>query len=404
MSLRLAPSLLLLGVLMSAFGPSVSHASTTPAPPGPASATAAAPSSNEPATEAELAALEAAIAALTLPAWQVDTTLRASAGWRDNVLLSAVAPESRAFARSEVEGLVWRPARGAWEHLAFLNGTLTRYADPPPDVSGEQEWFLHGETRWQPHPRFRLSASALGFYQDQVLDLSATEAERFVARIRLRGLLAGSEARLRLPAGFTVAAFGQAQRADYRDFAEDYDEGRGGLRASWSRGETVTLSATALARRRSYAERVTYTASGRPLAGTRLHFSQKEGELKAEGRRGPWSVTGTARREESRDEASGFFDTTEEGFRIDAGWESDPWRVSLDAGYERTRYPVQTVGIGFEPELRQQRDHEARLRIERTLGEHWTLYGDAHWERSRTNLENASYTAKTFVLGVAWSR
>jgi hypothetical protein len=405
MPFRLAPSLLLLGALIASLGPRTGHAFAAPtaAPTQPAP-TAAPSAPAAPATEAELAALEAAIAALTLPTWQVDTTLRAAAGWRDNVLLSAVAPESRAFARGELEGFLWRPATGAWEHLAFLNGAVTRYANPPPEVAGEQEWFLHGETRWKPHPRFLLSASLLGFFQDQVIDLSDTETERIVARIRVGGLIAGSEARLTLPAGFAVAALGQAQRADYREFSEDYDEGRGGLRVAWSRGEAFTLTATGLARRRSYAERVTYTVSGRPLTGTRLHFAEEEGEIKAEARRGPWSASLAARREERRDEASGYFDADEEGLRFEAGWESEPWRVNLEAAAGRMDYPVQTVGIGFTPENRWQRDREARLRVERSLGERWTLFGEAFWERSRTNLENASYTGKTFVLGIAWSR
>ena len=126
------------------------------------------------------------------PTWLWGATLRMGAEWRDNVLLSPVSPASRSLLRGQLESYLWRRPSGAWEWLGFLNGDVGRLLQPLPELAGEQEWFGHLESRWTPRPGWRAAWTGQAYYQDQVFDLSATETERFVARMRVRGARTGT--------------------------------------------------------------------------------------------------------------------------------------------------------------------------------------------------------------------
>jgi hypothetical protein len=86
--------------------------------------------------------------AVPMNGWEQTTSLRSSVGWRDNGLLSSFAPIGRGFGRAEIETFLTK-GQGDWRWLAFVNGDVLRYFSPPPETGGEQQWFLHGEARWQ---------------------------------------------------------------------------------------------------------------------------------------------------------------------------------------------------------------------------------------------------------------
>lgn len=358
-------------------------------------------------TEEELAALppelRAELEALKLPTWQAGGTARASVGWRENLLLSSVDADDRFFLRGQLETFGWRLPKGAWEWLGFLNGEVTRYLDPPPEIAGEQEWFAHAEIRWQPRPALRATLTTQGYFQDQVFDLSATEAERLVARLRVQGMMASGEFRVSPSSVVSLTAFGQGHRSDYREFREDFDEGKVGGRLIWTPAGGVTLTASLLSRRRDYAERSEYTAGGRALTGTLLSLTQQEAELKAQFSRGSWSTSLVVLGLENRDDASGYFDYDERRARLALTWKKERWLVSLEGAGVRYRYRVQTVGTGFDPPKRRRDDTEVSVRAERSVREHWALFAEGRWERSRSNEENASYATKALLAGVAFT-
>jgi len=48
-------------------------------------------------------------------------------------------------------------------------------------------------------------------------------------------------------------------------------------------------------------------------------------------------------------------------------------------------------------------EFSAQLRVERKLGERWTIYTEYNWERNRCNDPIASYNMNEGLLGVRWS-
>lgn len=349
------------------------------------------------------AALEAEIAALSALRWVPAASVSASLGWRDNVLLSSFAPMSRSFARGEVEAILLRPQRHRWEFVTFLDGDVLRYFSAPPDTAGEQQWALHSEVRWEPLKPVRLALKAVGYWQDAVIDLSESEAIRVVAPTRVRGGFVAFAPRLTLPAGFRVDAKVQVRRNDYRGYAGDYDEVTGGARIGWERSDTLALSAAWYELRRDYDQRMTFTAGGRPLPGTQLHFRQRDGELTARTTwnwGGEWTLVANAGRMENRDRASGYFDYTQKRAGLDLAWEWGVWNATLAAEGRRTDYRTQTVGAGIAPPSRFAEDFSTLLRVEREIDARWSVFAEHRWERSRSNETDFGYRVNTLLGGI----
>lgn len=334
-------------------------------------------------------------------AWEHTELVRTSLGWRDNVLLSPFAPMERTFGRAEVEAFVSRK-RNDWQLLGFVNGDVLRYFSPPPETAGEQQWFGHGEVRWQHWPAWRAALKADAFLQDAVIDLSDTEAVRTIAPTRVRGAFAAAAARVKLPAGFTLEPLVQVKRTDYREFPGDYDETKTGARLEWKDGEAFGFSAAWFEHRRGYAERQQYTAGGRERAGTRLHFWQRTAEIKATtgwSLGGKWNAAVTAGRLENRDRSSGFFDYDQKRARLEMTWQRARWKIAFDGEAKRMDYLVQTVGAGTAPPARMADSFETSLQVDREITDAWTLFAQHRWERSRANETGFSYRANTVLAG-----
>jgi hypothetical protein len=329
-------------------------------------------------------------------------TWSASTGWRENVMLSPYAPNDRAFGRTEVEAL-YLAHRDEWQFTSFLNGDVLRYFSAPPETSGEAAWFARGEVRWQHWKPWRLALKLDGFLQDAVFDLSEAEAVRTVARLRVRGAIAGLVPRLTLPGGFEVEPLFQVRRTDYRTFAGDYDEARHGLRLHWQRWEWLGAEVSWHEHRRSYAERQNYTLGGRALAGTHLRFEQHVGAAKltsAWQAAGEWTAELKGERLQNRDNGSGFFNYDQDGWGGEVGFRHQRWNVTSDYGARRLVYLNQTVGTGIAPPSRRSDSREAGVKIERELSDRWTIFLQHRWERTDSNEPGFSYATRTTSGGV----
>lgn len=334
--------------------------------------------------------------------WEHTELLRTSLGWRDNVLLSPFAPIARSFGRAEAEAFVSRQQKD-WQLLAFVNGDVLRYFSPPPETAGEQQWFGHGEARWQHWPAWRAALKADAFLQDAVIDLSDTETVRTIAPTRVQGALATAALRVTLPAGFALEPLLQVKRTDYREFPGDYDEVKTGARLEWKHREAFGFSAAWFEQRRGYDERHLYTAGGRELVGTRLHFRQRTAEVKATtgwSLGGRWTAAVTAGRLENRDLASGFFDYDQKRGRLELTWQRARWKVAFDGEAKRMDYLVQTVGAGTAPPVRMADSFETSVQVDREISAVWTLTVQHRWERNRSNETGFSYRANTVLAGV----
>lgn len=354
------------------------------------------------ATDAEVEAALRAAGAAPVRRWELTANLRVAAGYKDNVLLSAVHDEGSGFARGEAEVFWWLPPSPRFEALAFANVAVTRFVDSEENPR-ELQAFAHTEARWFAGP-WQLTVLTEGYRLDQVFDLSETRVERLTAKLAVTGGLASTVLRWEPAANWHVELKPAVQRDRYRDGSDDNTQrsGRVTLGRAWREGRfAATIAAQAL--ERDYVRRVRYTVAGRPLLGTDLNFRQREAEARFSatwdaGRR--WSTATALGWADNDDNGSGYFDYEQQIARQEITWARAPWKVRLLGRAARFDYAVQTVGIGIAPPNRIKEEFLGQLRVERQFGPRLTGYVDYAWERSRSNDPLARYRVKTALAGV----
>lgn len=338
--------------------------------------------------------------------WEFTTQLRSAAGYKDNLLLSALRSESSAFAQAELEAFLWRLPDQRFEVLIFGNATFTRFVQSE-DYPHESQAFVHAEGRWFARPTFEVTGTIEGYHMDQVFDVSSSDAERITARLNMRGATTTTSLRWRPRADTYAEIKPGLQRDRYDDHSDD----------NWQRfariavghvlyGGRIDLTAAFQLLRRDYDGRPRYTVAGRPLVGTDLDFDQREGELAAVvawDSAKTWKSTTAVSAGNNRDNGSGYFDYDRRSLRQEISWSGKVWKCSLTGRLGRFDYGVQTVGIGINPPKRRKDEFLARLRVERSLGQRVTAYAEAHWEQSHSNDPLASYRSRALFSGLGWS-
>lgn len=308
--------------------------------------------------------------------------------------------------------LLIRPLGEHWQFFSVWSGDVLRYVNPPPSVSGEQQWLGHVETRWNPGARLRLTARAVGFLQDAFVDPSLSEGLQLrPVWVRLNGGYGALTARVSLPGSLTVEPTVQLRRVEYvRGYPGHYDEVRAGGRIEWKHSDALSISAAVFEAKRDYDELLQSTAGNRPLSGWLLWLRQRDAELRVTTgfiAAGEWSVTALVGRVQNRDEAFGFLDYDQDRARLQVRWARSRWSVSMTGDARRTDYRVQRVGSG-RADLRPFRltdGYDLHGRVERELDGKWTVFVDQRWERSRSNIVEAGerpfdYEASMVALGL----
>lgn len=345
-------------------------------------------------------------AAAALPEWtrwSLSGDVRAVGGHRDNVLLSPVVPSSSNFARVEADLFAWRMPVATTDFLLFLSGSETHYFDLPSDAQAERMWLARAEYRYDLGEYFRATLTGDVLYQEQVFDLSESLADTFRARLKLSSFSLGPTLHweIRRPWWFDVKASGQ--RADFRGAAEDSHDLTGTVRIGRHLGARHNLSLAWTGRWKNYDTRNAYTIGGRAIAGTDLAVTRQEGELRLEstwGAAAAWKTKLSGGAVANRDSASGYFDFNRWQAAAQLEYRRGPWSGSARVRGKDSRYLVQVVGEGFEPEARRMRDFDGEVKFARKLGKDLEVSAEFSRERSRTNAELASYTINTWLVGV----
>jgi hypothetical protein len=333
----------------------------------------------------------------------VSVGLRGSAGFKDNVLLTETGQIESPFLRAEADVFVWRPPAALTDMYWALTGSETRYFDAPGDARHERVWMTQGELRYAIGTYFKTGLTIQGYHQDQVLDLSTSEAATFRARLKVYGVSAGPNLRweIRNPWWFEVSAAWKLETYDGAD--ADYNEPGTALRVGRKLGKRHDASLAWLWRERDYRDRNAYTIGGRPLPGTSLSTRWHQGELRLVSKwSAAWSTTLKFATDKLRDSASGYFDYDHWRADIDIAWRRDPWKIRLTASRGVYEYLVQVSGTGFDPPPREIRQSRLAVTAERRITERLSAFAEAEIERYNTNETGGSYRLNTALAGLAF--
>lgn len=341
-----------------------------------------------------------------LPSWSHSATLKAAAGYKDNLLLSNADEEASAFARAGFEALLWQLPKNGYDTVAFLTADETRYFSRR-SVDREAQAYGQVEGRFQSSDQLKLSMIGRGYHLDQVFDVSETEVNRQSARLVVNGLAAGPTIRWTPLAKGWLEVRGFGKREWYRDKSFDNKTGDLTVQLGWQPVPAWEIGLTGNRVWRDYDRRNQYNAFGYPLDETKLAVTETQGEafntLSFELR--GWKLKATTRLGtlRYRDNGSGYFDYRQNHVAQALALAGGTWEIELEGRYRHRVFDLQTAGLGIDPPLRKKNETSLEVRVSRKLTERWALFGSAACENTRCNEDIASYEVHSYQVGVRWT-
>lgn len=336
-----------------------------------------------------------------VPAWTATADLSLAAGYRDNLLLSPTRPDRSTLLRAEAELMALKVPVGNFDGYAYLDLVETRYLDGR-NTDHERSAIFAGEARWQPDARLKAAWSLQAYHQDQVLDVSVTEADLSTAQLQVTGFTTGPVVRWNIDRLYLEAKVG-TRRDTYRDDVDGYVDTEGAFTAGWTWGHGSELSATVERRLRDHDSRQQFTIAGRPLAGTHLETRQTDTHVDAvhffDAAR-HFRLAATLGRQQSRDNGSGYFNYDRDSARARFTWKTDPWENEFTVEANRYRFPVQFIGLGINPDTRRKDELRFAWEISRRFSDRVAAFLFAEREQSRSNDDRSRFTVNTVYAGV----
>ncbi|MEK7676130.1 MAG: hypothetical protein AAB676_09900 [Verrucomicrobiota bacterium] len=335
--------------------------------------------------------------------WDKVFNVRVGMGYRDNVLLSHFNPEGSAFVSSRLEALFWRLPVDATEFLFFVSGDDLRYLSGG-QVDKEQSLISQAKlTRYLAHG-WQGGLSLDYSYQNQVIDVSATEADVAAVQLQGHGLTIRPSLKKSFEKSFYLELEGPATRQYLRQPLDDYWEAGPRLTLGRPYGQRSELALSYGWTRRWYDDRWQSATDGTRIPGTLLEFQSHETELAwrhhwDEKRR--WRTVTKLGFELNEDNGSGYFDYTRRWLSQQILYQASSWELSGEVKVGRYDFEVQTVGAA-DSARRSKTDVTFALRGEKSLLSSLKLFAQFEHERSLSNEASYEYTLNTVSGGVDW--
>lgn len=339
-----------------------------------------------------------------LPTWTTTVDLKTGAGYRRNLLLSPTGAENSSLVRAELEVLALKVPVGHFDGYAYATFTETRFlADASTDH--ERTAIVAGEARWQPPSAVKAGWSIQAYHQDQVFDVSLTEAELSTAQLKITGFATGPNVAIHAgPGRLEARLIGRRDR--YARELDGYDEGEGSLKLAFPLGERLGFALTGSRRERHHDSRPQFTVSGRPISGSLLETTQSGYQADLVWTLDPESkrrLTATGGEQTSRDNGSGYFDYQRDFARLQFADRTDRWEYEITGEFNDYRFPSQFIGIGIDPELRRKSEVRLAAEVSRELTDRLAAFLAVEHERSTSNDDRSRFTTATYLVGLKLS-
>ena len=346
--------------------------------------------------------------AITMPApvtWVAWGSGFAGAGLRDNVLLSHSGEERSGFVRGGLDVTAWNRKDARIDYWVSVRTFGTRYFSAKTVNHEEQAIFL-SELNSRVGDTFKFALNASASYSHLIYDVSDTDLLQVVSEVKRSGGALGPTIRWAFVPSAWIEASGAARRETYPDGYNNRGIQEGGVRAGWKPSARFEASVAGAEAHRAFDRREQYSAGGRPLGGTVLAITERDGELRVKATldaAARWKTVTRAGVTQFADNGSGFLDYRERKVGQEVDWEAGDWLVEFEATARRLEFQKQTVGVGVAPPPRVRDAFFARVLLERKLGATWTVYAEYTWERNRCNDPLAAYSLNEGLLGIRWN-
>lgn len=334
-----------------------------------------------------------------LSPWDTVFTLQSSAGWKDNVTLSALRRESSPLLRNLAELIVFRVPVDGLEFNAYIAAEDTRYLARTV-VDKEQHLLAHAQLKRAWSAEWSTSLTGQYLYQNQVLDLSTSLATPTVLAVESHLYAARVGVRRKFAERWWVELEPSLARQDFNSPLDDYWEGgpKLSLGRTFGRGSELTLSYEL--NHRQHDRREQLDRAGVALPGSELVFTQQRAQLTWKhdwDAARQWRTTTRLGYDRSHDNGPGFFDFRAWRASQQVRWAAAPWEVSVTGRFAAFHYPYQSVGPG-DPRALARTTYAFNLHAERALTKRVKWFADYDFERLLSN-----QAATGYLVGVAHS-
>ena len=347
--------------------------------------------------------LEADLPPLSI--WSQSVTLRAASGYKDNVLLSHLGAQASAFWLTGLDAMVFRLPTDGREFSFMFSGEDIRYFSSP-DADHEQTFFALAQGRVPLGDGWDLGLAAQYFYEDQVLDVSATETGLGTILVRGHGLTLRPGLRRDLGHGVMLEVEFEANRQYLAAPLDDYWEGGPKLALRKSYGNRSEIGLSYEMDRRFYDHRPQLDEFGFELAGTSLAFQTQRTELlwhQNWDHDRHWGSTLRGGVDINRDNSSGYFDFKKYFVSAQMSVDLGTWHFQPRAVFGVYDYDVQVAGFTDTSYfLRRKMTLLLNCRVEKQLSRKLKVFGEVENERSQGNEDDDKYRVNRVFGGLSW--
>lgn len=339
---------------------------------------------------------------ILLPKWDRDLSFRTGAGYRDNIGLSANSPRGSAFVMTGLELILLRLPENGTQFNLFVSGEDIRFFSSGP-VDKEQSAFAQAVVKKDFGSAWQVSLAAEYTYQNQVVDVSVTEAGLTNIPVEGHGAVIRETLRRDFSSRWWASLELPERRQFFREPLDDYWDY--GCRATLGKsyGKKSELSVSYEITERAYDHEKLRTPEGDTIAGTRRESLQHDARLIWKhywDRQSRWRTTTRLTARKSEDNGSGYFDYTRLQLAEQILFHTKDWDISAEARVARYDYPIQT---GTDDARRVSSDLAFNLRCERRVTAFLKLYAEYDRERVFSNLELERYLVNTMKGGFNWT-
>lgn len=337
----------------------------------------------------------------TLSPWGTVFTLQSSAGYKDNVSLSAVRPNGSPFVRNQAEALAWRLPLDGLEFNAFLSGEDTRFLASNV-VDKEQNALAHVQLKktWDEHWTTSLAGEYI--YQNQVVDLSTSLATPTVLAVESHTYSMHFAVRRKFAERWWWELEPTLTRQDFNSPLDDYWEGGPKFSVGREYGHRSEAALSYELNQRPYDHHEQFNRAAAAIPGSELVFTQHRAQLIWKhhwDEQRHWRTTAKLSYETSNDNGPGYYDFRKWQVSGQVRRADAPWEVRLTGRFADYNYPHQPVALG-DPRAIERTELNLSLHLERALTKRLKWFLDYDWERSLANQPMTGYAVNLVHSGL----
>jgi hypothetical protein len=333
-------------------------------------------------------------------AWRPTGEAGLRVGYNDNVSLSSANPEASAFLGVGADGILWREWGDGFELEAFALGEHRQYLDSE-QVDKEQLFYGLVQLGRDWDATWHVDAGLEYFYQDQVVDVSATETNIQPSRIKGHTFTGRTRLKRALGEGWLQLELAGTRQL-FEELVDDYWEFAPRLEWTWPVRRELELSFGYQYVADWYDEDPALTSGGEPIAGSRREASRHELFMSARqyfGSDRRWRAILRLSGRINEDTTGEYYDYVRPQVSLRVRYRKSDWEVEGGLRFNHYDYGVQTVAVG-DPELRRRSEVYGDVRVQRRVGRRLHLVAEYNYEQTFANRSLEAYTVNTVSGGV----